>query len=191
MPKCNYVVPGGVVTMLDSLIFDGWKAPLRIVIMSILIYGYLILIMRLSGKRTMLQYNMFDVIISVAYGSTIATILVTDKISFVEGAFVLGMLTFIQLFIAVMEMKSKKFGAILNPTPTFLYYNDEFCEEELEKERVLKSEIRNAVRQQGIGSMQKIEAIVLEGNGQFSIITKSEAGAGDTLVDVEGAKQSK
>lgn len=177
--------------MLDSLFFDGWKAPLRIVIMSVLIYGYLILIMRLSGKRTMLQYNMFDVIISVAYGSTIATILVTDKISFVEGAFVLGMLTFIQLFIAVMEMKSKKFGAILNPTPTFLYYNDEFCEEELEKERVLKSEIRNAVRQQGIGSMQKIEAIVLEGNGQFSIITKSEAGAGDTLVDVEGAKQSK
>ncbi|QHJ71256.1 DUF421 domain-containing protein [Planococcus halotolerans] len=177
--------------MLDSLLFDGWKAPLRIVIMSILIYAYLILIMRLSGKRTMFQYNMFDVIISVAYGSTIATILLTDKISFTEGAFVLGMLTFIQLLIAVMEMKSKKFGAVINPTPTFLYYNDDYCEENLEKERVLKSEIRNAVRQQGIGTMEKIEAIVLEGNGQLSIIPKSEAGAGDTLVDVKSPKQDK
>lgn len=188
---CEYVVPGGVVTLFDSLLFDGWKSPLRIVIMSILIYGYLILIMRLSGKRTLFQYNMFDVIISVAYGSTIATILLTDKISFVEGAFVLGMLTVIQLFIAVVETKSKKFGAIINPTPNFLYYSDDYCEEVLDKERVLKSEIRNAVRQQGIGTMEKIEAIVLEGNGQLSIITKSEAGSGDTLIDVEGLKKDK
>ncbi|MFD1030567.1 DUF421 domain-containing protein [Metaplanococcus flavidus] len=170
--------------MLETLLFDGWKSLVRIVIMAILIYGYLILIMRLSGKRTMLQYNMFDVIISVAYGSTIATILVTDKISFADGAVVLGMLTLIQLFIAVMEMKSKKFGAIINPTPTFLYVNGEYCEEVMDKERVLKSEIRNAVRQQGIGSMEKIEVIVLEGNGKLSIITKSEAGAKDTLIDV-------
>ncbi|TWT05561.1 DUF421 domain-containing protein [Planococcus sp. CPCC 101016] len=174
--------------MLDTLLFDGWKSPIRIVIMAIFIYGYLILIMRLSGKRTMFQYNMFDVIISVAYGSTIATILTTDKISFIEGAFVLGMLTFIQLFIAVMEMKSKKFGAVINPTPTFLYYNGEYCEEALKKERVLKSEIRNAARQQGSGSMELIEAVVLEGNGMLSLIPKSKAGAMDTLIDAEHIK---
>lgn len=175
--------------MLDTLLFDGWKSPVRIVIMAILIYGYLIFIMRLAGKRNLLQYNMFDVIVSVAYGSTIATILLTEKVSFVEGAFVLGMLTLLQLFIAVMEMRSKKFGAIINPTPTFLYYKNEFCEEVLEKERVLKSEIRNAVRQQGIGSMEKVEAIVLEGNGKMSIISKSEAGAMDTFIDVKDFKQ--
>ncbi|TAA72428.1 DUF421 domain-containing protein [Planococcus salinarum] len=175
--------------MLDTLLFDGWTSPVRIVVMSILIYGYLIFIMRLAGKRNLLQYNMFDVIISVAYGSTIATILLTEKISFIEGAFSLGMLTLLQLFIAVMEMKSRKFSAIINPTPTFLYYEEEFCEEVLEKERVLKSEIRNALRQQGIGSMEKVEAIVLEGNGKISIITKSEAGSMDTLVDVKDFKQ--
>lgn len=172
--------------MLDTLLFDGWKSLIRIIIMALLVYGYLILIMRLSGKRTLVQYNMFDVIISVAYGSTIATILLTEKISFAEGAVVLGMLTLIQLFIAVMEMKSEKFGAVLNPTPTLLYYNDDYCEEVLKKEKVMKSEIRNAVRQQGLGSMEMVEAIVLEGNGSLSIIPKSKAGSKDTLQDVEG-----
>ena len=144
--------------------------------------------MRISGKRTLLQYNMFDAIVSVAYGSTIATILLTEKISFVEGAFVLGMLTLLQLFIAVMEKKSKKFGAVLNPTPTFLYYNDDYCEAALEKERVTESEVRNAVRQQGIGSMEDVEAVVLEGNGKMSIVPKSKTGSMDALKDVEHSK---
>lgn len=174
--------------MLDTLLFDGWKNPIRIVIMSILIYGYLIFIMRISGKRTLFQYNMFDLIISIAYGSTIATILISEKVAFIEGAFVLGMLTLLQLFIAIMEMKSKKFGAVINPTPTFLYYNDEFLEEVMKKERILRSEIRNAVRQQGIGSMEEVEAVVLEGNGQMSVIPKSKTGSMDTLVDVKGSR---
>ncbi|RNF39588.1 DUF421 domain-containing protein [Planococcus salinus] len=172
--------------MLDTLLFDGWSNPIRIMIMAVLIYSYLILIMRLSGKRTLFQYNMFDMIISIAYGSTIATVLVTKDVTFLEGAIVLGMLTLLQLTIAVLEMKSKKFGAFVSPTPTFLYYKDNYCEEILKKERVLKSEIRNAVRQQGIGSMEDVEAVVLEGNGSMSIIPKSKTGSMDTLIDVKG-----
>ena len=174
--------------MFETLLFDGWKNPIRIVIMALLIYGYLIFIMRISGKRTLLQYNMFDVIISVAYGSTIATVLITEKISFVEGAFVLGMLTLLQFFIAVMEQRSKKFASILNPTPTFLYYNDDYCDAALEKERILKSEVRNAVRQQSIGSMEEVEAIILEGNGKMSIIPKSKTGSMNALIDAEHVK---
>lgn len=174
--------------MLESFLFDGWKNPIRIIFMAISIYAYLIVIMRLSGKRILFQYNMFDVIISVAYGSTIASILITGNIAFTEGAFVLGMLTLLQLFIAVMEQKSKRFGSILNPTPTFLYHNDEFCEKALKKERVLESEIRNAVRMQGIGSLEEVEAVVLEGNGQMSIIPKSETGSMSALQDVEHVK---
>lgn len=172
--------------MLDTFLFNGWESPIRIVVMSVLIYAYLILIMRLSGKRTLFQYSMFDLIISIAFGSTIATILIAKDVSFIEGAFVLGMLTLIQLFIAVMERKSKKFAAAINPTPTFLYYKDEFCEDVMKKEIVLKSEIRSAVRQQGIGSMDKVEAVVLEGNGSMSVIPKNDSGSMDTLVDVKG-----
>ena len=171
--------------MSSSLLFDGWENTLRIIIMSVLIYGYLILIMRLSGKRTLLQYNMFDMIISVAYGSAIATTLISKSISFVEGALVLGMLTVLQLFVAVMERKSKKFRTVIMPEPRFLYSDDRFCEEALQKERVLKREVRNAVRQQGIGSMEEVEAIVLEGNGRMSVIPKGKKGSMDTLVDVK------
>lgn len=171
--------------MFGSFFFDGWDNTIRIVFMSVIVYIYLMVIMRLAGKRALSQFNMFEMIITIAYGSTIASILLTKTISFLEGAIALGMLTLIQFTLGFLQQKSEKFSSLVNPTPRCLYENDEYNEEALRREKVMKSEIRNVVRQQGIGSMNDVAVVVLEENGQMSVIPKSDASSLDVLEDVE------
>ncbi len=153
--------------------------------MAVLIYIYLIIIMRITGKRTLLQYNMFESIITIAFGSTIATILLTKALSFVEGALALGSLTFIQFMIGFLERKSGAFKKAITPTPKCMYEDGVYNEEAMRKERVMKEEIRTAVREKGVGSMDLVKVVVLEGNGKLSIITKQQAGSLDVLEDVK------
>ncbi|AQQ55029.1 hypothetical protein B0X71_07030 [Planococcus lenghuensis] len=156
--------------------------------MSILIYVFLIIILRVAGKRILSQYNMFDVIISVAYGSSIATALISKSISFTEGALVLLMLTLLQFSVALFERKSPKFYSIISAKPVYLYYDGEYCEDAMRKERVVKSDVRQSVRQNGKGSMEDIEAVILEGDGKISVISKSDAGSKDAMQDVKQPK---
>jgi uncharacterized membrane protein YcaP (DUF421 family) len=67
-----------------------------------------------------------------------------------------------------------------------LYVNGNFKEEPMKKERVLKKEIRQAARSQGISSMAQVDTVVLETDGSLSVIKKSEQTVKDTLIDVEG-----
>jgi uncharacterized membrane protein YcaP (DUF421 family) len=69
--------------------------------------------------------------------------------------------------------------------PTMLLHQGQFCEEALRRQRVAHEEVRQAVRAQGYGSLDDIEAVVLETDGSFSVISRSKAGSGSALSDVE------
>jgi hypothetical protein len=61
--------------MDERMFFDGWAGPLRVVIISTL--DYLFLVLRVSGKRTLSKMNAFDLLVTVALGSTLATIILS------------------------------------------------------------------------------------------------------------------
>lgn len=54
--------------------FDSWSDILRIILVGAASYTTLVAILRLSGKRTLGQLNVFDFVVTVALGSTLATI---------------------------------------------------------------------------------------------------------------------
>jgi uncharacterized membrane protein YcaP (DUF421 family) len=56
--------------------------------------------------------------------------------------------------------------------PTLLYYQGSFLEKNMRKERVSKDDLLGTVRQNRIGSLDEVEAIVLETNGSVSVIKK-------------------
>ena len=66
-----------------SLIVDGysWADILRILLVGAASYTTLVAILRLSGKRTLGQLNVFDFVVTVALGSTLATIFLSTDVS--------------------------------------------------------------------------------------------------------------
>ncbi|WP_372867544.1 hypothetical protein [Planomicrobium okeanokoites] len=94
---------------MDTLLFDGWKSILRIVIMASLAYPFLIVLLRISGKRSITNVNIFDFIITVTYGATLSSVITSEKVSFADGVAVLSMLTLLQYIVSKTAAKSRRF----------------------------------------------------------------------------------
>jgi uncharacterized membrane protein YcaP (DUF421 family) len=66
--------------------FDSWSDILRVVLAGSAAYAWLVALLRVSGKRTLAKLNAFDLVVTVAFGSTLATILLSSDVSWSEGA---------------------------------------------------------------------------------------------------------
>ncbi|WP_409250641.1 DUF421 domain-containing protein [Bacillus sp. SCS-153A] len=171
--------------MFDTLLFDGWRNLIRAVIMCLLAYPFLLFLLRLFGRRTLAHVNMFDFIITITYGAILSTILTNDKVTLAEGAVILFMLTLLQLLIAKLTVKSKRVTDLIKASPSYIFYEGQFYKKEMGKHRILIEDLRMKIRNEGLSSFERVEAIVLEGDGSISIIKKEEVRSKDALIGVQ------
>ncbi|WP_375143396.1 DUF421 domain-containing protein [Domibacillus sp. A3M-37] len=142
----------------------------RTIIVGVLAYIGLIFFLRISGKRTLSKMNAFDLVVTVALGSTLATILLSKKVALAEGFTAFFLLIGMQYLIAWLSVRSRFVSEIIKSNPELLYYNGEYFTHTMKKERVLEVEILQAARSNGIYSISQIKAVVLETDGSISII---------------------
>ena len=67
------------------MFFDSWLGLLRVGVVGSLAYLALVLLLRVSGKRTLSKMNAFDFVVTVALGSTLATVLLSKDVALAEG----------------------------------------------------------------------------------------------------------
>lgn len=171
------------------MFFNGWYDLIRILIVGVCAYTGLILILRTTGKRTLSKMNAFDLIITVSLGSTLATVLLNSNISLSEGLFALTLLCLLQYGVAFVSTRSNRFQNLIKAEPTLLFFRGTFLSEMLRQERVTQEEIFAAVRAQGITNLAVVEAVVLETDGSFSVVSTATDQTIDTLRYVGGANK--
>ena len=173
------------------MFFRIWSDLLRVLVVGTLAYAWLVLFQRMSGKRTLSKMNAFDLIVTVALGSVLATILLSREVSLAEGVLAIALLMSLQYLVTWLSVRSGIVNRLVKAEPTMLHYQGQFLDDAMCRQRVVKAEILQAVRGQGILSMDQVEAVVLETDGGFSVIKKSDIGEGDTtLRDVHNLPDS-
>lgn len=160
--------------MFNSFLFDNWKELFWIFLMAVLIYLTLIVILRSFGKRALTNVNMFDFIITIAYGSAFAGILLSRELSFLDGALILFMLTAVQVVLSKLQMHSRFLTDLVKAKPVFLYYEGRFCEEAIRRERFQPEDLTSAIRKRGLASFEQVEAMILEGDGTLAVVKKGD-----------------
>lgn len=163
--------------------FSGWEPLARIVVVGTLTYLALVLVLRISGSRSLASMNAFDFIVTVAIGAVFGRGLTAKSVSLAEVGIALLLLVSLQFLVAWLQTRwSGLMGIITNP-PALLYYRGEFLHEAMRRERVTEAEMQAAVRKKELGSMTEVEAIVLESSGEFSVIESLGDGSalGDSL----------
>lgn len=145
----------------------------RVAVVGVLAYLILILFLRISGKRTLAKMNAFDLIVTVALGSILATTLLSRDVSLVEGLTAFIVLIGMQFIIAWLSVRSSTVSGLVKSEPALLFHEGEFLQQALRRERVTESEVRAAVRNQGIASMEAVEAVILETDGSFSTLRET------------------
>ncbi|WP_156757813.1 DUF421 domain-containing protein [Actinokineospora pegani] len=166
------------------MFFDSWSGLLRVLVLGLCAYVVLVLVLRLSGKRTLAKMNAFDLVVTVALGSTLATILLSSDVALAEGALGLAVLVSAQFAVAWVSVRSRALRTAVKSTPSLLLWQGRLREGELREQRVSRSEVLQAVRAQGLGGLDQVAAVVLETDGSFSVIPAKSAGDLDALDDV-------
>lgn len=171
---------------MSKMFFENWYDLWRIFVSCLIAYAALIFWLRVSGKRTLSKWNAFDFIVTIALGSILATVILSKNTPIVEGVFAAVLLIAFQFIITFLGSRIDLVDKIIKAEPTLLYYKGSYRKEVMKQQRVSKSEILSAIRASSIGSLDKVEAVVLETDGEFSVIETSDGGNNSTLQDVEG-----
>lgn len=165
------------------MFFDGWQGPMRIVVVGVLAYVALVALLRISGKRTLTKLNAFDLVITVALGSTLATILLSKQTPLLDGVVALALLIFLQFIITWLSVRNGTIRALVRSEPRLLVHRGELLSGALLDERVNEDEVLQALRTEGLSRVEEAEAVVLETDGSMSVLSAGDAAAG-TLSNV-------
>ncbi|CAA9346947.1 MAG: FIG00828647: hypothetical protein [uncultured Nocardioidaceae bacterium] len=160
------------------MFFDSWYGVLRVVVMGVCAYATLLAMVRISGKRTLAKLNAFDLVVTVALGSTLASVLLSSTVSLAEGVTALAMLVGLQYAVAQASVRSRRIGRLVRSDPTLILYRGHLLASAMRDERVTEAEVLQVLRQQGAGSVADVGALVLETDGSFSLVA-----AGTSLLD--------
>lgn len=157
---------------MEHILFNGWNSVFRILIVGILAYAGMILLLRISGKRTLSKMNAFDFIITIALGSTLATVMLNENVPLVNGVLGFGLLIFLQYIISWLSVRFETVQKLVKSKPSLLYYRGEFFEEALLNERITREEILASIREHEVETISNVDAVVLETDGTLTVIKK-------------------
>lgn len=169
------------------MLFNGWESIIRVLLVGTLAYAAVVLVLRLSGNRTLSKMSAYDFIVTIALGSTLSSILINRNVSLAEGLAAFALLVVLQLAVSWLLIRSRLFGKAVRETPVLLLRDGVLLDAAMKNARITRSDIRSAVRKRGIGALEQVDAVVLETDGTLSVIGQSSAGSRSALEGVRGA----
>ncbi|TDB68100.1 DUF421 domain-containing protein [Arundinibacter roseus] len=170
---------------MEKIFFDTWESLFRTFIITILAYVVLIFMLRSSGKRTLSKMNAFDFIVTIALGSSLATVALNKNVALIDGALAFFLLIYLQYALTWLSVRENKIKKLVTSQPSLLLYRGEFLPGALKKERITEEEVYVAARQKGITSTADIHAVVLETTGTLTVIAANETPNSDAMKNVK------
>lgn len=170
---------------MDEFFFNGWEGVFRVAISTICAYILVIIMLRVSGKRTLAKMNAFDFIVTIALGSILGSIILNKTTPITEGLTAIAILILLQYFITFISVRSNFFKQIISSSPTLLFYDGKILNAALKQQRVSRGEINKSIREAGYSSFEKIFAIILESTGDITVISKQTQSSKEAMSDIQ------
>lgn len=158
---------------------------LNTIVLGTVAYIAIIFMLRISGKRTLAKWNSFDFVVTVAFGSVLASILLSTKDTFGQGILGFALLILFQYIITWTAVRSDWIQKLIKAEPSLLLYRGQIQHDVLKRERVAEGEILAALRASGIGAIEDADAVILETDGSFSVIESLDNSTASALKDVK------
>jgi uncharacterized membrane protein YcaP (DUF421 family) len=171
------------------MFFDSWTGLARVLLVGTLAYVALVAILRISGKRTLTKLNAFDLVVTVALGSTLATIVLSKDVALLEGVLALALLVFLQAMITWLSVRAPRFQAVVKSEPSLLLREGEFLYRAMRRQRITREEVTAAVRASGLPDHAGAAAVILETDGSMSVIPRGKTTASTSLSALADASE--
>ncbi|HSJ62934.1 MAG TPA: YetF domain-containing protein [Gemmatimonadaceae bacterium] len=164
------------------MLFSGWEPIGRVLLVGVLAYAALVMLLRVFGKRTLSKMNAFDLVVTVALGSTLATILLSKETALAEGITAFALLIALQFVVSWSSLRAGWFSGLVKSEPALLLHRGEFLDDALRRERITRQEVLAAARAQGARALGEVAAVVLETDGSLSVVMQSDDAHGNSTL---------
>ena len=135
------------------------------------VYAFLLLIFRLTGKRTLAQITAFDFVLLLIIGEATQQALLGNDFSIINACIVIGTLMFLELALSLAKGWWPGLDPILDSTPIIIVEHGKLLEDRTARERVDLSDVLAAARERhGLERLDQIKFAVLERSGGISIV---------------------
>lgn len=155
---------------IAEMLFQDWHDLLRVLLVGSLAYPAMVLFLRVSGKRTLAKLNAFDLVVTVAMGSILATILLNSSVTLAEGLVALLLLIGLQFLVAWLSVRFPRFSDLVKSEPTLLLHQGRLLEDAMRSQRVTHAEMLAALRAGGAAGPESAASVVLETDGTLSVV---------------------
>jgi uncharacterized membrane protein YcaP (DUF421 family) len=170
--------------MIAKMFFHGFDPLLRTAIGTVVTYFLLVMMLRLSGPRTLAKRYAFDLVVTVALGSTLANGAISKEVSIAQAVLGFLILIALQFFIAWLIVRFRSLRRIVNPAPALLVYDGKFQTDTMKRHRIHEADVRSAVRAKGHSGLEQVGAVVLEADGSFSVIVDVDNSSLSAMKDI-------
>src|SRR5262249_10825475 len=139
----------------------------------IIVYSFLVALLRVFGKRELAQLNPFDLVVLLSLSNTVQNAIIGDDNSVTGG--LIGAFTLLATNYLVVRFlfRHRRLDQIVEGSPTVLIENGHMNSRAVAKELLTQSELTSAAHRQGFRSLKEIQRCVLEPNGTFFIEGKT------------------
>jgi uncharacterized membrane protein YcaP (DUF421 family) len=158
--------------MLHSVLQNMFHMPLPVlekVLRPVVVYIFLIVFLRLFGKRELAQLNPFDLVVLLSLSNTVQNAIIGDDNSVTGGMIGAFSLLAINWLLARLLFKMPKVNEALEGTKTVLISRGVVDYGALKKETLTELELRAVLHKQGINDYAEVQTCVLEPNGTFYV----------------------
>ena len=146
---------------------------IAIVLTTIGIYIALVILTRISGKRSFSKMSSFDFAMTVAIGSVMATVIISKSVSVQDGIVALVGIYAIQILVAYAR-RWEAVRRLMDNKPTLLMKDGKIIEGSLDKCKVTESDLKAKLREANVIQLSEVKAVVFESTGDISVLHNSD-----------------
>jgi uncharacterized membrane protein YcaP (DUF421 family) len=157
---------------------------------TIILYGLLLIIFRLMGKREIGELSILDLVVFIMIGELAVVAIDEPKFPLLHAVFPMILLMVIQITFALFSLKSKKFRDLIEGKPIIIINRGKIDEREMKRQRYNFDDLLMQLREKDIRNIADVEYAILEPSGKLSVFEKKDKDGDITIpLILDGAVQ--
>lgn len=159
------------------MLFDSWHSMLHVAIRAAVAYLVIVAALRVIGEQALAKMSAYDLIVTITLGSVVAEIPFAQHLAVVDGIAIMITFVLLQEVIRWAQARSKAARKLVAEKPRLVVWEGHVLDDRVQKSRLTVDEIRAAVRRAGLAGISDVQAVVLENDGEWSVVRRRDCGA--------------
>jgi uncharacterized membrane protein YcaP (DUF421 family) len=156
---------------MDLMIAAFQNNYIRIILSSIAVYFFIILAIRLFGKKELAQLSVYDLVFILLISNAVQNAMVGPDSTLLGGLVAAASLFVVNYVLKLLQFRFPKFGKAIQGEAVMLVFKGKVLPSHLKQARITEDELMEAIREHGSASVSEVDLAVLEVDGNISILS--------------------